>query len=71
MGLCDSQAPLITIDNQVITRPANSGTDISAERITDERGDVLHLTGQISTNAAARDVYRGAGDAAEKRRKYC
>ena len=56
VGLCDSQAPLITIDNQVITRPANSGTDISAERIT----------GQISTNAAARDVYRGAGDAAEK-----
>ncbi|RUR35025.1 D-alanyl-D-alanine carboxypeptidase/D-alanyl-D-alanine-endopeptidase [Vreelandella andesensis] len=66
VGLCDSQAPLITIDNQVTTRPANSGTDISAERITDERGDVLRLTGQISTNATARDVYRGAGDAAEK-----
>lgn len=66
VGLCDSQAPLITIDNQVITRPANSGTEISVARITDERGDVMRLTGQISTNATARDVYRGAGDAAEK-----
>ena len=66
VGLCDSQAPLVAIDNQVVTRPANSGTEISAERITDERGDVMRLTGQISTNAAARDVYRGAGDAAEK-----
>ncbi|CAM0553224.1 D-alanyl-D-alanine carboxypeptidase/D-alanyl-D-alanine-endopeptidase [Vreelandella titanicae] len=65
VGLCDSQTSLITIDNQVITRPANSGTEISAERITDERGDVMRLTGQISTNATARDVYRGAGDAAE------
>jgi len=65
-GLCDSTAPLIVIDNQVVTRPANSGTEISAERITDERGDVMRLTGQISTNAAARDVYRGAGDAAEQ-----
>ena len=58
VGLCDSQTSLIT-------RPANSGTEISAERITDERGDVMRLTGQISTNATARDVYRGAGDAAE------
>ena len=65
VGLCDSQTALITIDNQVVTRPANSGTEISAERITDERGDVMRLTGQISTNATARDVYRGAGDAAE------
>ncbi|MGP9765044.1 D-alanyl-D-alanine carboxypeptidase/D-alanyl-D-alanine endopeptidase [Halomonas sp. AOP13-D3-9] len=65
VGLCDSQTSLITIDNQVVTRPANSGTEISAERITDERGDVMRLTGQISTNATARDVYRGAGDAAE------
>jgi serine-type D-Ala-D-Ala carboxypeptidase/endopeptidase (penicillin-binding protein 4) len=65
VGLCDSQASLITIDNQVVTRPANSGTEISADRITDERGDVMRLTGQISTNATARDVYRGAGDAAE------
>lgn len=66
VGLCDSPQPLIAIDNQVVTRPANSGTEISAERVTDERGDVMRLTGQISTNAAARDVYRGAGDAAEK-----
>ena len=54
VGLCDSQAPLVAIDNQVVTRPANSGTEISAERITDERGDVIRLTGQISTNAIAR-----------------
>nr|WP_290696632.1 D-alanyl-D-alanine carboxypeptidase/D-alanyl-D-alanine-endopeptidase [Halomonas sp. UBA3074] len=66
VGMCDSQASLITIDNQVVTRPANSGTEISAERLTDERGDVMRLTGQISTNATARDVYRGASDAAEK-----
>lgn len=66
VGMCDSQTTLITIDNQVVTRPANSGTEISAERITDERGDVMRLTGQISTNATARDVYRGAGDAADE-----
>lgn len=66
VGLCDSQTSLITIDNQVVTRPANSGTEISAERITDERGDVMRLTGQISTNASAQDIYRGAGDAADK-----
>ncbi|MEA2116885.1 D-alanyl-D-alanine carboxypeptidase/D-alanyl-D-alanine-endopeptidase [Halovibrio sp. HP20-50] len=65
VGLCDSQASPITIDNQVTTRPANSGTELGAERITDARGDVMRLTGQISTNASARDVYRGAGDAAE------
>lgn len=65
VGLCDSQSPLITIENQVVTRPANSGTEISAERITDERGDIMRVTGQISTNAIARDVYRGAGDAAQ------
>lgn len=65
-ALCDSQLPIIDIDNQVITRPANSGTEISAERVTDERGDVMRLTGQISTNAMAQDVYRGAGDAAEE-----
>lgn len=63
--LCDGQTSMITIDNQVVTRPANSGTEISAERITDERGDVLRVSGQISTNAAARDVYRGVSDAAE------
>ncbi|PRY66866.1 D-alanyl-D-alanine carboxypeptidase/D-alanyl-D-alanine-endopeptidase (penicillin-binding protein 4) [Vreelandella songnenensis] len=67
--LCDSQQPLITIDNQVVTRPANSGTEISAERITDERGDVMRVTGQISTNAMAQDIYRGAGDAAEETAK--
>lgn len=66
VGLCDSQASLITIDNQVVTRPANSGTEISAERITDERGDVMRLTGQISTNASAQDIYRGAGNAADQ-----
>ncbi len=63
-GLCDSPAPLVTIDNQVRTVPANSGTEIGAVRITDERGDVLRLTGQISTNASPQDIYRGAGDPA-------
>ncbi|WP_447555268.1 D-alanyl-D-alanine carboxypeptidase/D-alanyl-D-alanine endopeptidase [Vreelandella sp. EE22] len=65
-GLCDSPLPLITVDNQVQTVPANSGTEISAERVTDERGDVIRLTGQMSTNASAQDVYRGAGDPAEQ-----
>ncbi|MFG6665898.1 D-alanyl-D-alanine carboxypeptidase/D-alanyl-D-alanine-endopeptidase [Halomonas sp. HNIBRBA4712] len=65
-GLCDSPLPLITVDNQVRTVPANSGTEIGAERITDERGDVMRVTGQISTNAQAQDVYRGAGDPAEQ-----
>lgn len=66
VGLCDSPLPLITVENQVQTVPANSGTEIGAERISDERGDVMRLTGQISTNAMAQDVYRGAGDPAEQ-----
>lgn len=65
ISLCDNKSLGATIDNQVVTQPDNSGTEISAERITNADGDVFRLSGQISTNARARDVYRGAGDAAE------
>ncbi|KPQ20462.1 MULTISPECIES: D-alanyl-D-alanine carboxypeptidase/D-alanyl-D-alanine endopeptidase [unclassified Halomonas] len=65
ISLCDGQLLQMTIENRVVTKPDNSGTEINAERITTENGDVLRLSGQISTNAQARDVYRGAGDAAE------
>lgn len=64
-SLCDGQALQVTVDNQVVTKPDNSGTQLNAERITTADGDVLRLSGQISTNAQPRDVYRGAGDAAE------
>jgi len=57
---------LVRVDNNVITRPDNSGTELSAERITDASGDVMRISGQISTNARARDIYRGAGDSAKQ-----
>ncbi|WP_244511297.1 D-alanyl-D-alanine carboxypeptidase/D-alanyl-D-alanine endopeptidase [Vreelandella arcis] len=65
ISMCDGQALDLTIDNRVVTKPDNSGTKLNAERITTAEGDVMRLSGQISTNAHARDVYRGAGDAAE------
>ncbi|WP_346796287.1 D-alanyl-D-alanine carboxypeptidase/D-alanyl-D-alanine-endopeptidase [Halomonas sp. Bachu 37] len=63
---CDSPMELSRVDNRVVTRPANSGTEISAERVTDESGDVMVLSGQISTNAQARDIYRAASDPAQQ-----
>ncbi|XKH59789.1 D-alanyl-D-alanine carboxypeptidase/D-alanyl-D-alanine-endopeptidase [Halomonas sediminis] len=61
---CDSQVPLTRIDNRVVTRPDNSGTELNAERISSESGDVMRVSGQISTNAHPRDIYRAASDPA-------
>ncbi|MYL22963.1 D-alanyl-D-alanine carboxypeptidase/D-alanyl-D-alanine-endopeptidase [Halomonas alkaliantarctica] len=61
---CDGPSSLTRVDNRVTTRPDNSGTELNAERITDERGDIMRVSGQISTNAWPRDVYRAASDSA-------
>ncbi|NYS59876.1 D-alanyl-D-alanine carboxypeptidase/D-alanyl-D-alanine-endopeptidase [Halomonas salicampi] len=61
---CDGPSSLTRVDNRVTTRPDNSGTKLNAERITDERGDIMRISGQISTNAWPRDVYRAASDSA-------
>lgn len=63
---CDGPSSLVRVDNGVVTRPDNSGTELSAERITDASGDLMRISGQISTNARARDIYRGASDSAEQ-----
>ncbi|MEQ5803172.1 D-alanyl-D-alanine carboxypeptidase/D-alanyl-D-alanine-endopeptidase [Halomonas sp. H10-9-1] len=63
---CDSQAAILAIDNRVVTRPDNSGTQISAERVTRDGRDVMLLSGQISTNAQPRDIYRASSDPADQ-----
>ncbi|MDN6180339.1 MAG: D-alanyl-D-alanine carboxypeptidase/D-alanyl-D-alanine-endopeptidase [Halomonas subglaciescola] len=63
---CDGPQALTTVDNQLVTKPDNSGTQISAERITDADGDVVRVSGQISANAGSRDIYRGASAGAEQ-----
>lgn len=63
---CDGPQALTAVDNQLTTKPDDSGTQISAERVTGEHGDVVRVSGQISTNAWPRDIYRGASDGAEQ-----
>ena len=63
---CDSQSPIVEIDNRVETRPPNSGTELNAERITRGGEDVMALRGQISLNAVPREVYRASSDPARQ-----
>ncbi|WP_136249037.1 D-alanyl-D-alanine carboxypeptidase/D-alanyl-D-alanine endopeptidase [Halomonas borealis] len=63
---CDGQADLVRIDNRIETRPADSGTELSALRVTDGQGDVMRVSGQISTNAYPRELYRTSSDPAEQ-----
>ncbi|WP_422671778.1 D-alanyl-D-alanine carboxypeptidase/D-alanyl-D-alanine endopeptidase [Billgrantia kenyensis] len=63
---CDTQALVLGIDNGIETRPPNSGTEFSAERVTRDDGDMMLLRGQISLNASPRDVYRASGDPARQ-----
>ncbi|MGJ7456740.1 D-alanyl-D-alanine carboxypeptidase/D-alanyl-D-alanine endopeptidase [Halomonas sp. RA08-2] len=63
---CDSQAAILRIDNRVQTRPDNSGTELRAERVTLDGHDVMVLSGQISTNARPRDIYRASSDPADQ-----
>jgi serine-type D-Ala-D-Ala carboxypeptidase/endopeptidase (penicillin-binding protein 4) len=61
---CDSQAAIVGIDNRVETRPPDSGTEFTAERITRDGEDIMVLRGQISLNASPREVYRASSDPA-------
>ncbi|MEQ6888385.1 D-alanyl-D-alanine carboxypeptidase/D-alanyl-D-alanine-endopeptidase [Halomonas sp. CS7] len=63
---CDSQAPIVGIDNRVETKPDDSGTELNAERVLRDSGDVMVLRGQISTNARPRRVYRASSDPARQ-----
>ena len=63
---CDSQAAILAIDNRVVTRPDDSGTQLSAERVTRDGRDVMVLGGQISTNAHPRTLYRASSDPADQ-----
>ncbi|WP_290789293.1 D-alanyl-D-alanine carboxypeptidase/D-alanyl-D-alanine-endopeptidase [Halomonas sp.] len=63
---CDSQAAILRIDNRVETRPDNSGTELRAERVTRDGHDTMVLSGQISTNARPRDIYRASSDPADQ-----
>lgn len=63
---CDSRSPIVEIDNRVETLPDDSGTELSAERILGDSGDVMVLRGQISTNARPRHVYRASSDPARQ-----
>ncbi|MGO2132455.1 MAG: D-alanyl-D-alanine carboxypeptidase/D-alanyl-D-alanine endopeptidase [Halomonas sp.] len=61
---CDSKIALPRIENNVTTQPANSGTELSARRVSDADGDVLRVSGKISTNAYPRQIYRASSDPA-------
>ncbi|MEQ6916480.1 D-alanyl-D-alanine carboxypeptidase/D-alanyl-D-alanine endopeptidase [Halomonas aquatica] len=61
---CESQVPIVDIDNRVETKPDDSGTELNAERVLRDTGDVMLLRGQISTNALPRRVYRASSDPA-------
>lgn len=61
---CDGPQALTAVDNQLTTKPDDSGTQVSAARLTDKHGDTVRVSGQISTNAWPRDIYRGASDGA-------
>ncbi|HSH49639.1 MAG TPA: D-alanyl-D-alanine carboxypeptidase/D-alanyl-D-alanine-endopeptidase [Halomonas sp.] len=61
---CDSKLRLPRIDSSVQTRAANSGTELSARRDSDAAGEVLRVSGQISTNAYPRKLYRASADPA-------
>ncbi|WP_163558422.1 D-alanyl-D-alanine carboxypeptidase/D-alanyl-D-alanine-endopeptidase [Halomonas sp. NO4] len=61
---CDSQAPIVAVDNQVITLASGGATELDAERITRDGEDVMVLRGTIAGDAAPRDVYRTSGDPA-------
>lgn len=63
---CDGPATLTRIDNRVETVAGNSTVRLSAERISDDAGDIMRLSGEIGRAAAPRDVYRGAGDSARQ-----
>ncbi len=63
---CDSKVLLPGIDNRVDTKAANSGTQLSALRLTEGGGDVVRVSGQISTNAHPRDLYRASAAPAEQ-----
>ncbi|RAW05990.1 D-alanyl-D-alanine carboxypeptidase/D-alanyl-D-alanine-endopeptidase [Halomonas elongata] len=63
---CDSKVLLPGIDNRVDTKAADSGTQLSALRLTEGGGDVMRLSGQISTNAHPRDLYRASADPADQ-----
>nr|WP_229843212.1 D-alanyl-D-alanine carboxypeptidase/D-alanyl-D-alanine-endopeptidase [Halomonas urumqiensis] len=61
---CDSQAPIVGLDNRVDTRPANGGTELYAERVLDNTGDVMVVSGHIALGSAPRSIYRASSDPA-------
>ena len=61
---CNSQAPLFAVNNQVTTQGANAGTSLQATRVTGSTGETLTVSGQISSNALPREVYRASADPA-------
>lgn len=63
---CDSQAPLIAIDNRVQTGAGNGGTEFSAERLLRDGEEVMVVSGRIALGAAPQSVYRASADPARQ-----
>ena len=61
---CNSQAPLFAVNNRVTTQGANAGTSLQATRVNGAEGETLTVSGQISSNALPREVYRASADPA-------
>ncbi|GAB2793023.1 hypothetical protein GCM10027040_19060 [Halomonas shantousis] len=61
---CDSAVPITRVKNTVTTVAAGGGTGLSAERVTDARGDTLRISGKIALGAQPQLVYRASSDPA-------
>jgi len=66
---CATVTPLTRIANNVETVPRGGDTRLSVERISDERGDTLRISGQIARGGFSREVYRASSEPAEQTAK--
>ncbi|MEA3251524.1 MAG: D-alanyl-D-alanine carboxypeptidase/D-alanyl-D-alanine-endopeptidase [Pseudomonadota bacterium] len=63
---CDTVEPTTRIDNNVTTVARGGDTRLAAERITDARGDLLAIRGQIALHSDPQAVYLASSDPARQ-----
>lgn len=63
---CNTVEPTTRIDNNVTTVARGGDTRLSAERITDDQGDMLAIRGQIALQRYPQAIYRASSDPASQ-----
>lgn len=63
---CNTVEPATRVDNRVTTVARGGESRLDAERVTDERGDVLVVSGTIARDSRPRALYRASSDPAEQ-----